>query len=222
MDLNQASREALLEIIAELRQRVESLEARLSGGGPGVRMPGHEPAAKRKKPAAEEKKPRKKRQHGFARPRMEPTWAGGPRPGVLPRMPYRSHRGMGPADPGGHRHSGSPGGSHGARIHSPDLSFVPETAAAPGPSERSGRGSATLRSQSGGLDRDPAGRGAAACKDHPMVSANVPSVETERWGHRPGGPSEPAPYSIRGCPAGRTGSGRGAGAHPLQPGGPRR
>ena len=72
MDLNQASREALLEIIAELRQRVESLEARLSGGGPGVRMPGHKPAAKRKKPAAEEKKPRKKRQHGFARPRMEP------------------------------------------------------------------------------------------------------------------------------------------------------
>ena len=101
-------------------------------------------------------------------------------------MPYRSHRGMGPADPGGHRHSGSPGGSHGARIHGPDLSVVPETAAAPGPSERSGRGSATLRSQSGGLDRDPAGRGAAACKDHPMVSANVPSVETERWGHRPG------------------------------------
>ena len=72
MDLNQASREALLEIIAKLRQRVESLEARLSGGGPGVRMPGHKPAAKRKKPAAEEKKPRKKRQHGFARPRMEP------------------------------------------------------------------------------------------------------------------------------------------------------
>ena len=68
VDLNQASREALLEIIAELRQRVESLEARLSGGGPGVRMPGHKPAAKRKKPAAEEKK----RQHGFGRPRMEP------------------------------------------------------------------------------------------------------------------------------------------------------
>ena len=47
MDLNQASREALLEIIAEqqgviseLRQRIESLEARLSGGGPGARMPG--------------------------------------------------------------------------------------------------------------------------------------------------------------------------------------
>ena len=73
MDLNQASRETLLEIIAELRQRVESLEARLSGGGPVARMPGHKPAAKHKKPAAEEKKLRKKRQHGFARPRMEPT-----------------------------------------------------------------------------------------------------------------------------------------------------
>ena len=59
--------------IAELRQRVESLEARLSGGGLGARMPGHKPAARRKKPAEQEKKPRKKRQHGFARPRMEPA-----------------------------------------------------------------------------------------------------------------------------------------------------
>ena len=79
--LDLASREALLAIIAEqqwvisgqqgaiaeLRQRVESLEARLSGGGgPGARMPGHKPAARRKKP-------RKKRQHGFARPRMAPA-----------------------------------------------------------------------------------------------------------------------------------------------------
>ena len=80
MDLNQASREALLEIIAEqqgviseLRQRIESLEARLSGGGPGARMPGHKPAARRKRAAGEEKKPRRKRRHGFARPRIEPT-----------------------------------------------------------------------------------------------------------------------------------------------------
>ncbi len=79
LDLDQASRETLLAVIAEqqgviseLRRRVEDLEARLSGGGPGARMPGHKPAARRKKPAAE-KKPRKKRQHGFARPRMEPT-----------------------------------------------------------------------------------------------------------------------------------------------------
>ncbi len=75
VDLNQASRETLLEIIAELRQRVESLEARLSsGGGPGARMPGHKPAARRTKPSVKENKPRKKRQHGFARPRMEPAW----------------------------------------------------------------------------------------------------------------------------------------------------
>ena len=85
--LDLASRETLLAVIAEqqgvitgqqgviaeLRQRVESLEARLSGGGLGARMPGHKPAAKRKKPAEQEKKPRKKRQHGFARPRMEPA-----------------------------------------------------------------------------------------------------------------------------------------------------
>ena len=36
-------------------------------------MPGHKPAARRKKPAEQEKKPRKKRQHGFARLRMEPA-----------------------------------------------------------------------------------------------------------------------------------------------------
>ena len=68
--------------------------------------------------------------------------------------------------------------------------------------------------QPGKPDSDPAGRGSAARKDHPMVSANVASVETERWGHRPGGPS--------GCPAGRPGSGRVAGAHSSQPSGPRR
>ena len=72
--MDQVSRETLLEIIAELRQRVESLEARLSsGGGPGARMPGHKPAARRKEAAGEGKKPRRKRQHGFARPRMEPA-----------------------------------------------------------------------------------------------------------------------------------------------------
>ena len=73
VDLDQASRETLLAIIVELRRRVESLEARLSGGGPGAGMPGHKPAARRKKPAEQEKKPRRKRPHGFARPRMEPT-----------------------------------------------------------------------------------------------------------------------------------------------------
>ena len=87
LDLKQASRETLLAVIAEQRgviaeqqdtiaqmgKRVEGLEARLSGGGPEARMPGHTPAARCKKPAEQEKKPRKKRPHGFARPRMEPT-----------------------------------------------------------------------------------------------------------------------------------------------------
>ena len=59
--------------IAELRQWVESLEARLSGGGLGARMPWHKPAARGKKGVGEAKKPRKKRQQGFARPRMEPA-----------------------------------------------------------------------------------------------------------------------------------------------------
>ena len=36
-------------------------------------MPGHTPSARRKKPAEQEKKRRNKRQHGFARPRMEPA-----------------------------------------------------------------------------------------------------------------------------------------------------
>ena len=78
--MEQASRETLLAIIAEqqgviseLRQRVESLEARLSGGGPGARMPGHKPVARGKKGVGEAKKPRRKRQPGFARLRMEPT-----------------------------------------------------------------------------------------------------------------------------------------------------
>ena len=72
--------QALLAVIAEqqgvisgLRQRVESLEARLSCGGLGARIPGHKPAARGKKGVGEAKKPRKKRQQGFARLRMEPT-----------------------------------------------------------------------------------------------------------------------------------------------------
>ena len=80
LDLTTASRETLLAIIAEqqtviaqLGQRVESLETRMSAGGPRGRMPGHKPAARRQQSAPERKEPRKKRPHGFARPRMEPT-----------------------------------------------------------------------------------------------------------------------------------------------------
>ena len=54
-------------------KRVEGLEARLSGGGPEAGMPGRQPAARRKKPAEQDKKPRKKRPHDFARLRMEPA-----------------------------------------------------------------------------------------------------------------------------------------------------
>ena len=36
-------------------------------------MPGHKPAARGKEGAGEAKKPRRKRQQGFARPRMGPT-----------------------------------------------------------------------------------------------------------------------------------------------------
>ncbi len=80
LDLTKASRETLLAVIAELqdtnaelRQWVESLEARLSAAGPRVGMPGHKPAARRKKMPEQEKKPRRKRPHGFARPRMKAT-----------------------------------------------------------------------------------------------------------------------------------------------------
>ena len=84
-DLKSASRETLLSVIgeqqtaiaeqqtviAELRRRVEKLEARLSSSGPSAGMPGNKPTAKRRQP--ETKGPRKRRLHGFARRRAEPT-----------------------------------------------------------------------------------------------------------------------------------------------------
>ena len=80
LDLKQANRETLLAVIAEqqdtvaqMGKRVEGLEARLSGGGPEARMPGHKPAAKRKKPAEQEKKPRKKHRLGFVLKRQKNT-----------------------------------------------------------------------------------------------------------------------------------------------------
>ena len=218
LDLDQASRETLLGIIAELRQRVESLEARLSGGGgPGARMPGHKPAARRKKPAGEEKKPRRKRQHGFARPRMEPAGRVVHAPESCPEC-----------------HTALTGGWAQRTREVIDIPVVPAEVrehvfiARTCPLCRKRR-----------LPRDPL-KGLAAGRQRlganlvslivtlreegrlPIrtiqwylrtVSANVPSVETERWGHRPGRPS--------GCPAGRAGSERVAGAYPFQPGGPR-
>ena len=78
MDLRTTSRETLLEviakqqtIIAELQRRVKELEARPGTGGPSAGMPGNKPRAKGSQP--ERKGSRKRRLHGFARQRMEPT-----------------------------------------------------------------------------------------------------------------------------------------------------
>lgn len=78
-DLNSASRETLLAIIteqqaiiAELRRRVEYLEARPSGGGPSAGMPGRDKrSSKTREPQRTQL--RRGRSHGFARRRMEPT-----------------------------------------------------------------------------------------------------------------------------------------------------
>ena len=193
---------------------MESLEAHLSsGGGLGARIPGHKPAARRTKPPVKENKPRKKRQHGFARPRMEPTRRVTHAPESCPEC-----------------HTALTVGWAQLTREVIDVPVVPVEVtehvfiARTCPLCRKRRrpqhplkGLAVGRQpggQPGKPDSDPAGRGSAARKDHPMVSANVASVETERWGHRPGGPS--------GCPAGRPGSGRVAGAHSSQPSGPRR
>jgi len=76
LDLATASREALLEVIAQqkatiaqLQRRIGQLEARLNTrGSPG--MPGNKPASGRQ---ASREKTRKRRPHGFARMRMAPT-----------------------------------------------------------------------------------------------------------------------------------------------------
>ena len=208
LDLKQASRETLPAVIAEQRgviaqmgKRVEGLEARLSGGGPEAGMRGHKPAARRKKPAEQEKKPRKKRPHGFARTRMEPTrrvvhapescpecrttltggWVQWTREVIgIPAARWRSRSTS--SWPGRVCYAGN-GGCPKSRCRA-----LP----------RAGSGS---WGQSGQSDHHPAGRGAVAGKDNPMVSANGPPVETERWGHRPDDPP--------GSPTGRTGrSGR--------------
>ena len=76
--LENASREELLlaiaaqrTVIADLRRRVERLEAQLRTRGPSAGMPGIKPSAKRGQPKPN--RPRKRRPHGFARRRMEPT-----------------------------------------------------------------------------------------------------------------------------------------------------
>ena len=113
--------------------------------------------------------------------------AGDPRSGVLLRMPYCPERGLGAADPGGHRTSGVSCRSYRTRLHRPEVSAVPETEAAPGPPPGSGRGPAAPGDQPGQPDCGPAGGRPAAHKDHPMVPANGASgasIEAERRGHR--------------------------------------
>ena len=70
LDLSTASREVLLAIIAELQQRIETLEGKAKAGGPRG-MPGLKPKADRK--PAQPREPRKPRRHGFSRQRMTPT-----------------------------------------------------------------------------------------------------------------------------------------------------
>ena len=76
-DLSTASREALLDIIAQqqiviaqLQRRIEVLEGKAKPGGP-TGMPGNKP--KSGQPSREKKGSRKARLRGFARQRMTPT-----------------------------------------------------------------------------------------------------------------------------------------------------
>ncbi|HUX86139.1 MAG TPA: hypothetical protein VMW65_03975 [Chloroflexota bacterium] len=82
-DRTTASRETLLAVlaeqatrleqdaatIAELQRRIAALERRLGTGG-GAGMPGNKPTRAKSEPASQ---PRKKRPHGFGRPRLTPT-----------------------------------------------------------------------------------------------------------------------------------------------------
>ena len=74
LDLSTTPREVLLAIIAELKQRIETLEGKAKAGGPGG-MPGLKPKADGKpaQPKGQGEKPRKPRRHGFSRQRMTPT-----------------------------------------------------------------------------------------------------------------------------------------------------
>lgn len=74
VDLTTASRETLLAVIGELKATIAQLEGRVAAlesrhrGATG--MPGNRPSSEQQAPS---KKTRKRRPHGFARVRMEPT-----------------------------------------------------------------------------------------------------------------------------------------------------
>ncbi len=159
-------------------------------------MPGHTPAARRKKPAEQEKKPRKKRPHGFARPWMEPTRRVVHAPESCPEC-----------------HTTLSGGwvqrtrevieIPAAPVEVTEHVFMARTCplcrkrGCPGNRYRALPWAGSSLGSSGQSDHHPAGREAVAGKDNPMVSANDTPVETERWGHRPDHPP--------GSPTGRTG-----------------
>ncbi len=78
LDLEAAPREVLLDIIAQLQRRIETLEGKTKPGGPrgmpGIKPKSSQRPSKEKGPEKEVKKsPRKSRPHGFARQRMTPT-----------------------------------------------------------------------------------------------------------------------------------------------------
>ena len=127
-------------------------------------------------------------------------------------MRYRPGRGMGAADPGSHRYSGSPIPGHRAGLHCPDLPGVRGEAGSPGGPERRGRGPAALGGQPGQPDNSAARRGASARSGRPVVSPNGPPVAPKRRRHRAGHPW--------GGPTGPTGAGPGAGSNTGQPGSP--
>ena len=151
--LDLASRETLLAIIAEQQGHLRTAPASREPGGPavrrraGARMPGHKPAASARSQAAEEKNPRRKRQQGFVRLRMDPTAQVTHAPEFCPECHTTLSRGLGAADPGGHRTSGVSCRSYRTRLHRPEVSVVPETEAAPGPPPGSGRGPTAVGDQ---------------------------------------------------------------------------
>ena len=81
VDLNSASRETLLAVIAkqqtvitELRRRIDDPERRASTRGLSGGMPGNKSTSEgRRSDQPEKRRPRKHRAHGFARHRMQPT-----------------------------------------------------------------------------------------------------------------------------------------------------
>ena len=106
LDLNAASRETLLEIIAgqraviaDLQRRIGVLESRPNRRGSSG-MPGNQPHSSRQAP--EKKEPRKPRRHGFARQRMTPTRRVEHAVAGLSRLRDSPERRMGTANSGSH------------------------------------------------------------------------------------------------------------------------